>query len=422
MNLSEDFHQLARSLIAHYMMDPVLTDREIGHLFTPELFGPLKPIATTIQGMKEKGILKECSVTALEQSCDPVAVQNIYKFSSTAFSPKFCMDRMLAEVAAKANIKARVEKGKAPRTLDDAQLARRAGEALQRLQRGIERLQTGYPELDRALGGGFAVPSIVVLGAKPKCGKSTIIATIADNVVAAGGYAYILDLENGLDRFVRRLMCRRARIDPEVLSRDSFIPPEPWKITEKMVLESPFGRRFFVDDQRRIASRSLEKNIAELSERAKREGVPFLVVLDSLQKLPMENLSDRRAGIDRWMRWLEGIRDAYRATVILTSELKRPQQGQEYKTNEVSLKESGDIEYTADVVLSLDRHVRDDEYAAEDGALAPPATMRIVFNRDGRTGIVADYRLVHPFHDVEEIPRRRLFVAKDSGNVVPFRG
>lgn len=309
----------------------------------------------------------------------------------------------------------------APRTLDDAQLARRAGGALERLHRGIERLQTGYPELDRALGGGIAVPSICVLGAKPKCGKSTLVATMAESVVARGGYAYILDLENGLDRFLRRLMCRRAKMDPDVLSKDNFVPPESWTITEEMVLKSDFGRRLFVDDRRRMPAKELERNIAELSERAEEAKVPFLIVLDSLQKLPVENLSDRRAGVDRWMRWLEGIRDEYRATIILTSELKRPQQGQEYKASEVALKESGDIEYTADLVLSLDRHIREDEYAAEDGADAPPATLRIVFNRDGRTGIVADYRLVFPYHDIVELPRHRPAITR-SGNVVPFHG
>ena len=125
------------------------------------------------------------------------------------------------------------------------------------------------------------------------------------------------------------------------------------------------------------------------------------------------------------MRWLEGIRDKYRATILLTSELKRPQQGQEYKSSEIALKESGDIEYTADLVLSLDRKMIDDEFAAEDGEKAPPATMKIIFNRDGRTGIVADYELVHPHHGVREIPRRIATFNKKTmggGDIIPFHG
>jgi len=399
----------------------VSTDREIGHLFAENLFGPLNPIARAIQSYRTQGKLPDISIASISQQCDPVMVEALHR-GSTALSPKFCMESMLSEVAAAQSIRARVEHKKAPKTLDDTQLARRAGSALERLHRGVERLKTGFPELDRALGGGIAVPSIAVLGAKPKCGKSTIVSVIAESVVAAGGYAYIWDLENGLDRFLRRLMCRRARLNPEILAKDAFVPPESWRITEDMVLRSDFGRRLFVDDQRRMPAASLERSIAELSERAKRDQVPFLVVLDSLQKLPVDNLSDRRAGVDRWMRWLEQIRDAYRATILLTSELKRPQQGQEYKANEVALKESGDIEYTADLVLSLDRHVRDDEYAAEDGALAPPATMRIVFNRDGRTGIVADYRLVYPHHGIDELPRHRTPISEKTGNVFPIRG
>lgn len=417
MRHSNEFNEATRGILAHYLTNPVETHTEIGHLFSEGVVpkGVLSPVSDAISGFIRQGKVREISVASISQVVDPVLVAAVHS-SSTAMSPKYCMEKILAEIAAREGRKAAKM---APKTLDETQLARRAGGALARLQRGVERLQTGYPELDRALGGGVTTPSIVVLGAKPKCGKSTIVASIAENVVAAGGYSYILDLENGLDRFLRRLMCRRAKVNPEVLTKDSFVPPESWRVTEDMVLKSDFGRRLFVDDQRRMPAANLERNIAELSERAQRDQVPFLIILDSLQKLPVENLSDRRSGIDRWMRWLEQIRDTYRATILLTSELKRPQQGQEYKPSEVALKESGDIEYTADLVLSLDRAVRDDEFAAEDGSDAPPATMRIVFNRDGRTGIVADYRLIYPFHDVEEIPRRRPQISR-AGNVVPF--
>jgi replicative DNA helicase len=429
MKYSDAYLDAARNVIGSYLNSPVQTEKEIGSEFSPEYFpAQLKEIAEAIQRRRENGEVESISNTSIGISCGNLAFVDkvFYSYSSLA-SVQSQLSLIQREYAIAAiRDKARVVKNETPKNLDAVKLGVRAIPALKRLRAGVERLETGFPELDRALGGGITVPSIVVLGAKPKCGKSTIVATLADNIVTKGGYAYVLDLENGIDRFLRRLMCRRSLVDPESLSNDSFIPPDPWRETENEVLKGALGERLFVDDTRRMPASSLERNIAEISARAEAEGKQFLIILDSLQKLPVENLSDRRAGIDRWMRWLEGIRDKYRATILLTSELKRPTQGQEYKPSEISLKESGDIEYTADLVLSLDRKMLDDEYAAEDGMKGPPATMKIIFNRDGRTGIVADYELVHPHHGVREIPRKTIPIPvkrmAGGGDVIPFHG
>lgn len=429
MRYSDAYLDAARNVLSAFLSNPLTTEKEIGNHFDPDFFpSQLHSIAEAIQRRREQGEVESITSTTIGIACGNYAlVDKIFIGGSVLISPRQALDTMLKEYAlAHSESKRRLTKQEGPRSLDQSKLGVRAVPALERLRKGVERLPTGFPELDRALGGGIAVPSIVVLGAKPKCGKSTIIANLADNVVTNGGYAYVLDLENGIDRFLRRLMCRRARVNPELLSSDSFVPTDPWKETENEVLKGALGERLFVDDTRRMPASSLERNIAEVSARAEAEGKQFLIVLDSLQKLPVENLSDRRAGIDRWMRWLEGIRDKYRATILLTSELKRPQQGQEYKPSEIALKESGDIEYTADLVLSLDRRMKDDEFAAEDGDKAPPATMKIIFNRDGRTGIVADYELVHPHHGVREIARKSIpYPVKKAaygGDVIPFHG
>lgn len=289
----------------------------------------------------------------------------------------------------------------APRSLVDCRLGVQAQPALERLREGTERVKTGFFELDRSLGGGIPVPTLGILGAKPKCGKSSILLQVVSHIVTHGGYAYLVDLENGIDRLLRRIMCSASGTDPSTLGASSFMPTDPWRKAEELVLSGALSQRLFVETERRFDAKFIEQRVAELKSVA--EDKPFVVVLDSLQKLPM-NLQDRRSGIDGWMRALEYIRDRHRAIIILASELKRPQQGQAYKPNEVSLKESGDIEYSADLVLTLDRQDdKNDEYVTDKPPT--PATMRILFNRDGQTGRVADYRLVYPFHRVEEIAR-----------------
>lgn len=291
-----------------------------------------------------------------------------------------------------------------PVSLLECSLGVQARAALERLQQGTERVSTGFSELDRALGGGFAVPTLGILGAKPKCGKSTFLQQICVNVVKAGGYAYVVDRENGIDRYVRRLICSLEKIDPDTLG-DSFVPTDPWRRAEKEVLEGALSRRLFIERSTDLDPRMLSGRIGEIAQMAQDdEGAPFIVILDSLQKLPVKSLNDRRAGIDGWMRALEYMRDKYRAVILVASELKRPPQGQSYKPSEVSLKESGDIEYSADLVLTMDRvEDREDDYVTDKPP--QPTVMRIVFNRDGQTGRVADYRLVFPYHRIEEEAR-----------------
>lgn len=61
--------------------------------------------------------------------------------------------------------------------------------------------------------------------------------------------------------------------------------------------------------------------------RARAGDRPLLIVVDSLQKLPMQ-LEDRRAGVDAWVRLLERLRHEHDAAVLLISEIKRDRKGQ----------------------------------------------------------------------------------------------
>ena len=82
-----------------------------------------------------------------------------------------------------------------------------------------------------------------------------------------------------------------------------------------------------------------------------------LVVVDSLHKLPFKNLSERRAGIDEWLRHMEAIRDEYNVSFLVISELSRSEDGSySEKPSLGSFKESGDIEYSADNAMILTPH------------------------------------------------------------------
>jgi replicative DNA helicase len=283
-------------------------------------------------------------------------------------------------------------------------VGRMLAEAESRLEQGVQHIQTGWQRLDAAIGGGFAIPSLNVLGAAPKTGKSTWAQIVATRHVEAGGVAYYLDLENGRLRFLRRLLCRRAQIasleaaralrDHRVgvfTSRDAVVR---WEAAKTWVRET-LGRGLFVEFQ------PPEKFAARL--RAAREVAgdrKLLVVLDSLQKLPMTDLKDRRAGIDAWLRELERLRTELDVAILAISEIATDPRTRRHAGGETAFKESGSIAYSADLAMTMVRAHSDDEDADS------PATLRVELARDADEdprGPVASYRAVRPHHDLEEV-------------------
>lgn len=290
--------------------------------------------------------------------------------------------------------------------VDGLALGSLAGRALASLEEVSQHVPTGL-SWDVPLAGGLMVPSFTILGAKPKCGKSTLVTYIADNVVAAGHYVYYLDFENGLKRTFKRLMSRLSRMGlDEMPAREAHMRQNnpDFRDAREVVTNGYLSKRFFLESNRKLGKEDLEKRIESIWCMSQSDGKKMVLIVDSIQKLWMENLSDRRSGIDSWLRYFEYIRDRYDIAILATSELKRPQEGQVYKANEISLKESGDMEYTADMVISLDRPSGADGRFIDEATEKTPIKVTIVFNRDGPSGrLRKDIVLEYPYHGVSEV-------------------
>jgi KaiC/GvpD/RAD55 family RecA-like ATPase len=282
-----------------------------------------------------------------------------------------------------------------------------AGE-LERLESPLSRLKTGWERLDAALGGGLEVPSLTILGAAPKSGKSTWAQIVAERHAEAGGAVFYLDLENGRRRFLRRMLCRRARLGPSQVAkalRDSksgtFTSREEvdrWNEAKDWI--GKIGPDFALETNPNLAAESLEALVAEAKEAAK--GRPLLVVVDSLQRLPVLG-DDRRLGVDRWLDRLERLRNDQGAAVLVISELKRSQGGK-YEAHESAFKESGRIEYIADLALTLTRPTADEDKEAT-------ASLRVELCREADAdprGEVATYRPLFPWYGLEEAAPERV--------------
>lgn len=262
-------------------------------------------------------------------------------------------------------------------------------------------IPTGYRKIDAFTSG---LKGISIFGGMPKIGKSMFAITMASNIAENGYPVIYCDLENGIHKTRLRILSRIARISvanlllhPQALInhenfeciRDRFL-----KISKNLFIHRPSLKDFAQEDEKESESTDLlfRKYVSCIRDEIGMQN-PILIVIDSLQKLPLWNISDRRANIDTWLRSFERARDELNVTFFVISELAR---GTYDRANIESFKESGDIEYTADLAMQIKKE--------KDDKGNDVLEVHSVANRDGEVGVIATYKPTYILCDFEELP------------------
>ena len=259
-------------------------------------------------------------------------------------------------------------------------------------------LETCFPKLNDALDG---LRGLNILGSQPKTGKSTFFMQLATSLAIDQQLPVIYyDFENGRAKIYTRTLCRLARVSERDLTLE-----EPPEAQSKAVAASLQRIRRMLDlfkvvSDRKINPDVMRKQIEFLRLDTGRDRV--LLVIDSLHKLPFSRLSERRSGIDEWLRNFEQIRDEMGVTFLVVSELSRSLQGgYDELPNLGSFKESGDIEYTADNALIMT--TEGSVYDRDGGDAGRTVHLWLVASREMSPGKVADYQVEFPYWSFREI-------------------
>jgi replicative DNA helicase len=215
------------------------------------------------------------------------------------------------------------------------------------LETEYEGLPTGFPTVDKKIAG---LRGLVLIGGPPKKGKSIFCLNVALHVAQKVKNSSVLyyDLETGEQLLTLRLLSNFYNKTFEQLRQERDKGSE-WQRNLKEALPN----FLFCTDPKDMMPDSIESRVA--LQGSKR----VLLVLDSLQKLPALE-KQRRDSIDAWLRVLERLKLNSNVTILLVSELSRGDGEINYKRPSLgSFKESGDIEYTADVALQLIEIIED---------------------------------------------------------------
>ena len=190
----------------------------------------------------------------------------------------------------------------------------------------FQNLNSGFQLLDEAIGG---VHGINIFGGAPKVGKSCFMIQIGTEMARRGVPVIYYDFENGRQKIYQRTLSRLSRIQSERLKRkdlgdDSDQYEEACNEFQKML------NWFRVVNDRKVNPEIMRRHIDFI--RHETQSNYTVVIIDSLHKLPFKDFSERRTGIDAWLRQMESIRDEMHVSFLVISELSRGEKGS-YKEN-----------------------------------------------------------------------------------------
>ena len=256
-------------------------------------------------------------------------------------------------------------------------------------------MRSGFAKFDEALGG---IHGINIVGGTPKAGKSCFFIQIATEMARRKIPVIYYDFENGRQKIYQRTLCRLGRLSVEQLKEGNLDQSQSKRLQKAREELRTLLPWFKVVTDRQISPEIMRRHIDFFRHETKNSYI--LVVIDSLHKLPFSDLSERRTGIDAWLRQLESIRDELNVSFLVISELSRGKDDQyDAQPHMGSFKGTGDIEYSADNAMVL---LPDWNSFDSDSMEQRTNSLWLVASREKSPGKIADYRLDYPYWGFEE--------------------
>jgi replicative DNA helicase len=255
-------------------------------------------------------------------------------------------------------------------------------EAISREGVEVRGTPSDFRELDE-LTGGFQPGNLVVVAARPGMGKSALVTNIAENAAVKYGKPVVLfSLEMSENELAQRFIASQARLSSDEL-RKGKVREDRWpkilRATEKLA-RSPL----YVDDSSDIGIHELRAKARRLHGRQELG----LVIVDYLQLMrPEDSTRNRVEQIGQVSRGLKILARELHVPVIGVSQLSRAveQRGAEKIPQLSDLRESGQIEQDADVVIFIYRH---EYYNPEDEDRRGEGDLIVAKHRNGPLGSV----------------------------------
>ena len=231
-----------------------------------------------------------------------------------------------------------------------------------------ENRKTGFANLDAKAGGLYS--GLYVLAAISSLGKTTLALQIADQLAAAGQDVLFFSMEQSRLELVSKSLARMTA-QQNIATASSSLAIRKGILPENVLAAAELYKTT-VSDRLSIIEGNFNCDIGYISDYItryiERAGVKPCVIIDYLQILQPaaegKERNSKKDEIDKAVTELKRISRYHELPVIVISSVNRANYMTEFSFE--SLKESGGIEYTADVVWGLQLSCLDETLFAED--------------------------------------------------------
>ena len=220
--------------------------------------------------------------------------------------------------------------------------------------KGYKRRKTGYENIDAVTGGLY--PGLYVIGAQSSLGKTTFIHQMADQLAAAGDTVLFFSLEQSLFELTTKSLSRESFKD-NVKSDTGAVSAIELRAGAKTQRVKD-GYKNYMQYAKRVIIKecNFDENIESIEQTVKdyikETGITPVVIIDYLQIIPAldPRMSDKEK-TDQHMKRLKILQRNNNLVLFVISALNRANYLTQISFE--SFKESGGIEYTADVIWGM---------------------------------------------------------------------
>ncbi|RAP31397.1 replicative DNA helicase [Candidatus Marinamargulisbacteria bacterium SCGC AG-414-C22] len=239
-------------------------------------------------------------------------------------------------------------------------------------------ISTGYPDLDK-MSSGFQAGDLIILAARPSMGKTTLALNFAQKIAINNNQGVaVFSCEMPAEQLAMRLLCSEAKIDSGRLRTANI------KDHEYRDLNQAFGKLseapIYIDDTPNLSPLELKAKCRRLQSEV---DIKFIVI-DYMQLLrsSKKRVESRYHEVSEIVRDVKAFAKESRLPILALSQLSRDIEKRQDKRPLLSdLRESGEIEQTADLIMFL--HRPEDFQASDEFS---NVDLIIAKHRNGPTG------------------------------------
>jgi replicative DNA helicase len=251
-------------------------------------------------------------------------------------------------------------------------------ESIAEHKRVVTGIPTGLTDLD-ADTAGLQPSDLIVVAARPSMGKTSLALGIALHAsVIAHKHVGIFSLEMSRQQIGMRAVMVEAQVDGSRLRTGYFSEADYGRISASMTVLS--DSRLHIDDSSYVSLHDIRTRARRLQAQV---GLDLLLI-DYIGLMKGERAENRNLELGAISRGLKGLAKELNVPIVALSQLSRaPETRSDHRPQLSDLRESGNIEQDADVVIFI---YRDEVYntESEDKGVAE---LIIAKQRNGPTGV-----------------------------------